>query len=67
VKNRNLIQLFTNQKTKVFRKGAVFFVLRCVDMRGMVLDRISPAPTKGYFEYAPNGTSSYYFGSGALN
>lgn len=38
-----------------------------VDMRGMVLDRTPPAPTKGYFVYAPNGTSSFHFGSGALD
>lgn len=37
-----------------------------VDMRGMVLNRTPQAPTKGYFEYAPDGTSKFYFGSGAL-
>lgn len=38
-----------------------------VDMRGMALDRTPPAPTKGYFEYAPIGNSTFYFGSGALD
>lgn len=37
-----------------------------VDMRGIVNNRTPPAPTKGYFEYAPNGSSSFHFGSGAL-
>jgi inner membrane protein len=36
-----------------------------VDMRGMVMDRMPPAPTKGYFEFVlkPDGTFDYGYGN----
>jgi inner membrane protein len=37
-----------------------------VDMRGMVLDRTHPAPTKGYFEFIPNSDVGYEYGYGNM-
>jgi inner membrane protein len=37
-----------------------------VDMRGMVLDRTPPAPTKGYFEFIPNSDGGYEYGYGNM-
>lgn len=37
-----------------------------VDMRGMVLDRNPPAPTKGYFEFVPNVDGGYEYGYGNM-
>lgn len=37
-----------------------------VDMRGMVLDRIPPAPTKGYFEFIPDAEDGYQYGYGNM-
>lgn len=37
-----------------------------VDMRGMTLDRNPPAPTKGYFQFIPNGAGEYNYGYGNM-
>lgn len=37
-----------------------------VDMRGMTLDRVPAAPTKGYFEFIPNGEYGYKYSYGNL-
>lgn len=37
-----------------------------VDMRGMTLDRNPPAPTKGYFQFVPNGAGEYDYGYGNM-
>ena len=38
-----------------------------VDMRGMVLNRNPPAPTKGYFEFRPTADGGYNYGYGNMN
>ncbi|MCF8278562.1 MAG: metal-dependent hydrolase [Flavobacteriales bacterium] len=37
-----------------------------VDMRGMVLDRNPPAPTKGFFEFIHNAEGGYDYGYGSM-
>lgn len=38
-----------------------------VDMRGMVLDRNPPAPTKGFFQFKPNNEGVYDYGYGNMD